>query len=99
MMSRYQRKSDRKLVFTEENLNEIRRKVEGGQSKRSIAREMGLNESTLRKRLKCGNVPQTLGRFSTDIPAHSENDLAQRIRKLDEMFYGITKKKLEDSRL
>lgn len=29
---------------------------------RSIAKEMGINEATLRDRLKCGNVTQSLGR-------------------------------------
>lgn len=52
---------------------------------------MGISESILRERLKCGNVPQTLGRFNTDIPENMETELAKRIRELDEMFYSIIK--------
>ncbi|XP_031344824.1 uncharacterized protein LOC116171893 [Photinus pyralis] len=94
-MSRYKRKSDRKLVFTEENLEDIKRKITEGCSKRSIAREMGINEATLRKRLKCGTIPKSLGRFRSDIPENMEIELAQQVRDLDSRFYGITKKNLQ----
>lgn len=94
-MSRYKRKSERKLVFTEENLEEIKQKIAEGFSKRSIAREMGINEATLRKRLKKDTVPKSLGRFETDIPKNMEEELAQQVRNLDLRFYGITKKDLK----
>lgn len=94
-MSRYKRKSDRKLFFTEEKLHQIKRKIESGMSKRSVAKEMGINEATLRKRLKSNNIPRSLGRFNCDIPAHMENQLAQQVRDLDDRFYGITKKTLQ----
>lgn len=50
-MNRYKRVNDRKLVFTEVNLQEIKEKLANGASKRSVAREMGINEVNLRKRL------------------------------------------------
>ncbi|KAF2890562.1 hypothetical protein ILUMI_15611, partial [Ignelater luminosus] len=67
-MSGYKRKMDRKLIFTQEILEEIRRKVSIGVSKRSIAKEMNINESTLRKRLKVESVGKSLGRYFNDIP-------------------------------
>ncbi|XP_023312081.1 uncharacterized protein LOC108914372, partial [Anoplophora glabripennis] len=76
-------------------MEEIRQKIADGFSKRSIAREMGINETTLRKRLKAGTIPSSLGRFKTDIPLDMEADLAQQVRDLDLRFYGITKKDLK----
>lgn len=49
-MSLYRRKIERKVVFFEENLIEIKRKIEAGQSKRSIAKKIGISEWTLRRR-------------------------------------------------
>lgn len=50
-MSKYVRKSNRELKFTEELLNEARRRKENGESQRSIADSLGVNECSLRKRL------------------------------------------------
>lgn len=91
-MSRYQRKSQRKLVFTEENLAEAKRKIQGGMSQHRVAADMNINESTLRKRLKDGKVPTSLGRLKTTFPKAMENELANQIKDLDNRFYGITKK-------
>lgn len=52
IMGKYKRKTERKLVFTEENLREARRRIENGESQRQVALSMGTKESTLRKRLK-----------------------------------------------
>lgn len=51
-MGKYKRKTERKLIFTEENLREARRRIESGESQRQVALSMGTKESTLRKRLK-----------------------------------------------
>lgn len=51
-MGNYKRKTERKLIFTEENLREARRRIENGESQRQVAVSMGTKESTLRKRLK-----------------------------------------------
>lgn len=48
-MGKYKRKSDRKLVFTEEILKEVKEKIAKGQSKRSIAESLNIPEATLRK--------------------------------------------------
>lgn len=50
-MAPYKRKTERQVV-TAEILREAIRKLETGKSKREVARELGLNECTLRKRLK-----------------------------------------------
>ncbi|KAG5900441.1 hypothetical protein JTB14_029327 [Gonioctena quinquepunctata] len=71
-------------------MQDIKRKIAAGLSKRSIAKEIGINEATLRKRLKCGNVP--LGRFTSDIPANLKAKVAQQVQVSNERFYGITKK-------
>lgn len=94
-MSRYKRKSNRKLIFTEENLSEAKRKISEGTSKRRVALEMGIAESTLRKRLKSGSVPTSLGRYKTIFSKEQEEELAQQVRDLDKMFYGLTKKGLQ----
>lgn len=55
-MGNYKRKSNRKLVFTEELLEHIRKRLSQGESKRQVANSLGINESTLRKRLKLVGV-------------------------------------------
>lgn len=94
-MSRYKRTSDRKLIFTEGNLAEAKRKISEGMSQRRVALEMGIAESTLRKRLKSGTVPTSLGRYKTTFSIEQEQELAQQVRNLDKMFYGLTKKGLQ----
>lgn len=90
----YKRKSDRQLKFTEQILDQIKEKLKKGQSKRSIAREYNLNESTLRKRLKLGNVPSSLGRFKPVFDSVRELELLRKIKDLDQLFYGVTMKEL-----
>ncbi|KAB0801970.1 hypothetical protein PPYR_02363 [Photinus pyralis] len=94
-MGKYKRKSERKLVFTENILQSIRERIANGESKRHIAETLGIPESTLRKRLKCGTVPKSLGRFTAVFSAEQEKELANHIRKLDSMFYGISQKQLQ----
>lgn len=50
-MAPYKRKTERVLV-TAETIEEAKRKLEAGKSKREVAKELGINECTLRKRLK-----------------------------------------------
>jgi hypothetical protein len=56
MSSTYSRKSDRKLIFTQETLDEARRRIENGESQRKVnlkvAASLGTKKSTLRNRLK-----------------------------------------------
>lgn len=49
-MSKYfKRKSNRKLIFTEELMEQIRTDIENGKSKRQIAKELNTNEATHEK--------------------------------------------------
>lgn len=48
----------------------------------SFAKAFGVNGLTLRKQLKCGNVPQSLRHFNTDIPSNVEAILAKQIWKM-----------------
>jgi len=50
-MAPYKRKTERVLVSADQ-MEEAKRKLEAGKSKREVARELGINECTLRKRLK-----------------------------------------------
>lgn len=72
-MGKYSRKSDRKLFFTEDILRDVKEKIASGQSKRSIAESLNIPEATLRKRLKAGTVPESLGRFKSVFSADLEN--------------------------
>lgn len=55
-MGRYTRKTERKLIFTEENLRRARERIANGESQRQVAVSMGTKESTLRKRLKAVRI-------------------------------------------
>jgi DNA-binding Lrp family transcriptional regulator len=50
-MSKYTRTSTR-ILFTREMLEDAQKRVNNHESMRTIARNMGIPESTLRKRLK-----------------------------------------------
>ncbi|KAJ8932503.1 hypothetical protein NQ318_018502 [Aromia moschata] len=58
-MGGYKRKTDITLRFTPELMKQIRDKLRKGDSKRSIAKDLGVAESSLRKRLK-SNIYQCL---------------------------------------
>lgn len=94
-MGKYKRKSERKLFFTENIIKSIKERIANGESKRHIAETFEIPESTLRKRLKCGTVPQSLGRFAPVFSPEQEKELANHIKKLDSMFYGISQKQLQ----
>ncbi|KAL1489337.1 hypothetical protein ABEB36_014253 [Hypothenemus hampei] len=77
-MGRYKRTSDRKLIYSQEILNEIKEKIKSGRSKRSLATEYGTKESTLRKR------------FKPVFTVEMETELSEQIRRLDKLFFGLT---------
>ena len=82
----YKRKSDRKLVFTYEVLDECKRRLENGESKRQIADSRGINEATLRKRLKAVSNFKVIIVVQFMTPNH--------VKDLDAIFYGVTRKQL-----
>ncbi|KAJ4435944.1 hypothetical protein ANN_18567 [Periplaneta americana] len=88
-MRDYKRKSDRKPV-TSEMLAEAQEKIASGMSKRKVAEHFGIDESTLRKRLKKGTGVSALGRFKCILNQEQEMELAQHCNLLSDMFYGLT---------
>ncbi|XP_069678768.1 uncharacterized protein [Periplaneta americana] len=93
MSSNYQRKTDRQL-FTREQLMTAQERIASGSSVRAAAKFVGVHEATLRKRLKAGTVPSSLGRFKSTFSKEEEEALVARIKTLDSKFYGITRKQL-----
>lgn len=77
-------------------MTEIRRRLEIGESKRSIAERMGCNEATLRKRLRIGTFLTSLGRFKPIFSPDMELQLSQYCKDLDNTFYGLTIKALRE---
>jgi predicted RNA binding protein with dsRBD fold (UPF0201 family) len=56
MSSTYSRKSDGKLIFTQEILDEARRRIENGESQRKVVASLGTKESTLRNTLNLAST-------------------------------------------
>ncbi|KAG8285744.1 hypothetical protein J6590_074477 [Homalodisca vitripennis] len=71
-----------------------RQKLEAGISIRQIAREFGVSNTALRKRLKQGFGVSKLGRFVSVFNEEQEKELAEHCKKLDTCFYGLTFKDL-----
>ena len=80
-MSPYKRKSHRKLVFTKPLIKQIRPEIAEGKLKRKIAIELNIPEATLRKLLKCGTIPRSLGPFKCAF-TEMETQLAELVREL-----------------
>jgi hypothetical protein len=89
-MGKYKRKTERSLKFTAEVMENINQRPEAGESKRSIAEYLKVPESTLRKRLRMGTVPTSLGRFKATFSQEEEKELAEYCKDLDAKFYGLT---------
>jgi hypothetical protein len=89
-MGKYKRKTERSLKFTAEVMENINRRPEAGESKRPIAEYSKVPESTLRKRLRMGTVPTSIGRFKATFSDEEEKELAEYRKDLDAKFYGLT---------
>ncbi|CAH2008014.1 unnamed protein product [Acanthoscelides obtectus] len=92
IMGKYKRKSDRSLKFTQEIIDQARDRIAKGESKRSVAKSFHVNECTLRKRLREGTIPSSLGRFKPVFSQAQEKELADHIKDLDNRFYGLRMK-------
>lgn len=95
-MGKYKRKTDRSLKVTTEVMDNANRRLHTGETKRSIAGDLGVPESTLRKRLKLGTVPTSLGRFKATFSNEEEKTLADYCRDLVARFYGLTIRMLNE---
>ena len=89
-MDKYKKNTERSLKFTAEVTENVTRRLEAGESKRSIAEDLGVSESTLIKRLKTGTVLTSLGRLKAAFSSDEEKELADYCRDLDARFYGVT---------
>ena len=89
-MDKYKKNTERSLKFTAEVTENVTRRLEAGESKRSVAEDLGVPESTLRKWLKTGTVPTSLGRLKATFSSDEEKELADYCRDLDARFYGVT---------
>lgn len=76
--------------YTQEQLVNAIHAVECGMKIRAASREFGIAESTIRLRMKTRNVePATLGRKAT-FSQEQEQELADYVLKVANMFYGLT---------
>lgn len=64
-MRGYKRKSTRKFIITQEHLSKVKLKISEGTNIRRVALDMGIAESSLRRRPMSGTVPTSLGRYKT----------------------------------
>lgn len=71
-----------------------RNRVENGESKRSVAKSVGMAESTFRKRLKRTTAAIKLGRYDITFTQEMEEELCSYIKTIDNMFYGLTSRAL-----
>ncbi|XP_061714882.1 uncharacterized protein LOC133523371 [Cydia pomonella] len=94
-MSTKKRKTERKNCPADV-LEEARKLIEKGQSKRSVAEAFGMPESSLRKRLKRGEPATKLGRYETTFTEQIEEDFCNYLKLLDDMYFGLTAKRLRE---
>lgn len=90
MPRNYQRKAPDRHVVTDDQLETAKLLILKGASKRKAASQVGLKESTLRKRLKIGNTAVSMGRFSTTFTKVQEDDIYKYVKESDDLFYGLT---------
>lgn len=90
MPRKYVRKAPDRTIVTEEQLETAKLLISMGASKRKAASQVGIRESTLRKRLKIGKVATNLGRFSTTFNAEQENDICKYITRCDDFKNNLT---------
>nr|XP_023021874.1 uncharacterized protein LOC111510207 [Leptinotarsa decemlineata] len=93
MARKYIRKTE-KAKWTAEDLKKAKQAVDNGLSMRKAAENFGIPFSTLQVRLKSGtDSDPRLGRKCDFPPAHEEA-LADHVKTLSKIFYGITAIKL-----
>ncbi|KAJ8962776.1 hypothetical protein NQ318_001175 [Aromia moschata] len=93
-MSRRGRKTDRRTYPSSLIEEDRKRIVDGGESKRSVASALGIPESTLRKYLKTDAPATKLGRYDSTFTKEMEDEFYEYIKKVDNMYYGITARRL-----
>lgn len=90
MLRNYKRKTRQRILVSYNKIEEAKKLIAKGKSKRCAAEDVGVHEATLRKRLKTKNVPISLGRFKPTLDKDQEMQFALHCQTMDEMFFGIT---------
>lgn len=85
----YKRKDPNRCVVTHNQFNAAKLLISQGISKRKAAAQVGIKESTLRKRLKSGTTAASLGRFSATFADDQENEIFNYIKRCDDLYYGL----------
>lgn len=79
-----------KAKWTSEQIQQAMKAVNEGTSIRKASKQYGIPFSTLQERLKSGIVDApTLGR-KCDFPPNHEQELAEHVKMLSKVFYGMT---------
>ncbi|CAH2092079.1 unnamed protein product [Euphydryas editha] len=75
MPRNYQRKAPDRCVVTNEQLEAAKELIAKGATKRKAASQVGLKESTLRKRLKLGKAAESMGRYFPTFTKAQEEEI------------------------
>lgn len=72
MPRKYIRKCPDRKICTQEQINTAKKLIEEGKSKRKAAEIVGIDESTLRKRLKLNSTATSMGRYQPTFTREQE---------------------------
>uniref|UniRef100_A0A6V7J954 HTH psq-type domain-containing protein n=1 Tax=Bracon brevicornis TaxID=1563983 RepID=A0A6V7J954_9HYME len=97
MPRKKQEKSKKKGNWTEENLWQAIRHVAEGGSISKAAKIFGVPFSTIRDRLKAGIITAPMMGRNTIFTAEQESRMAEEIKALAKLFYGLTATEIEKS--
>lgn len=90
MPRKYVRKCPDRKVCTQEQIDAAKKLIEEGKSKRKAAEMVGIDESTLRKRLKLNSAAISMGRYKPTFTREQEEEIYNHCKASDERFYGLT---------
>ncbi|XP_012549673.2 uncharacterized protein LOC105842267 [Bombyx mori] len=90
MPRKYIRKCPDRKVCTQEQIDKAKQLIGEGKSKRAAAEIVGINESTLRKRLKLNSTATSMGRYQQTFTREQEEEIYNHCKSSDERFYGLT---------
>lgn len=89
MPRNYKRKAPQRCVVTSDQFDAAKRLIAEGSSKRKAAEQVGIKESTLRKRLKSDSTAAKLGRFSPIFTSEQETEIHNYLKRCDDLYYGL----------
>lgn len=89
MVYKYKRKTDR-ASWSEENLKKAMLEAQIS-SITASSKKYGIPYATLYRHLQKGSAKKKLGRFETIFTPKEEEDLVAYVKKMDSIFYGLTR--------